>query len=346
MKLAHTAGVVLLLTSSACLFGQESANAGLNTVIAEVGGQQLTLGGLEQNMATRLFQARQQYYQAERAALEQWIDEQLLANEAHRQNITVEQLLDRNVTQLVKDPTEDQMRVYFEGVNTKEAFESMSDKILQHIREIRAAKLRTALIESLRQQLGVKITFVAPKAAVSVSSSPVLGAQNASIQLVEFGDYQCPYCQQAYPIVKQLLENYGAKVAFSFRDLPLPMHPQAPKAAEAARCAGVQGKYWEFYSSLFSTKQLEIPAIKEQAKKLALETSAFDKCLDAGDQAAAVAKDASEGQRLQLTGTPTFFINGHLFDGPLKYQALRDAIDKELGVAPSREVTNGQASIR
>src|SRR5262249_25939314 len=91
--------------------------------------------------------------------------------------------------------------------------------------------------------------------------------------------------------------------------------------------------------SLFTTKELAIPAIKEQAKKLALDTAAFDKCLDSGEQAAAVAKDASEAQRLQLTGTPTFFINGHLFDGPLAFEAMRSAIDKEQSGAPQKEAS-------
>jgi len=317
--------LLALVLSVPCLFGQAA-----DPVVAEVDGQQVTLSELERSMADKLFQARRQYYAVERAALEQWIDDQILANEARRQHISVEQLLDRNVNQHVTDPTEDQLRVYYEGINTDQPFESIRDKVLQHIRELRAAKIRAAYIKSLREQAGVLITFDAPSVALSAENSRLLGSQSAPIRLVEFADFQCPYCQQSYDEVKRLLEHYGAKVSFSFRDFPLPMHPQAPKAAEAARCAAAQGKFFDYYNALFTDKKLAVPELKEEAKKLSLDASAFDKCLDSGEQASAVQRDASEAQRLGISGTPTFFINGHLYDGPAKYEAFRDAIDKEL----------------
>jgi protein-disulfide isomerase len=321
----------MLAVSSVGLLAQVPGGAASSPVIAEVGGQKITLGELEQNMAAKLFQARQQFYVAERTALEQYLDEQVLANEARRQNITVEQLLERSIH--VADPTEDQMRVYFEAVNTDQPFEVMRDKVLQHIRDTRAAKIRAAYVKSLREQAGLRITFDPPTAELAVAQTPILGSPNAPVHLVEFGDFQCPYCQQAHSIIKKLLEEYGAKVSFSFRDFPLPMHPLAPKAAEAARCAAVQGKFWEFYDAMFTNQKLAIPELKEDARKLALDTAAFDKCLDSGEKKDALAKDASEAQHLQLSGTPTFFINGHIYNGAVSQQELRQAIDTELVAA-------------
>jgi protein-disulfide isomerase len=159
--------------------------------------------------------------------------------------------------------------------------------------------------------------------------------------LVEFGDYQCPYCQQIHPEVNKILAHYGDKVSFAFHDFPLQMHAQAQKAAEAARCAGAQGKYWNFHDALFENgKKLDVPQLKDQAQKLSLDAAKFDKCLDSGEQAGAVAKDAAEARRLGLSGTPTFFINGHLFPGPLKYDALRDTIDKELASNTTSQAAN------
>jgi len=330
-----------LIAGTIGLCAQSTSDSIQNTVVAEVGGQKLTLGQLEQNMASRLFQARQQYYIAESAALEQWIDEELLAKEAQGQNITVDQLLERTIH--VVDPTDDQMRVYFEGLNTDQPFEAVRDKVLQHIRELRTAKIRAAYVKSLREQAGVRIMFAAPTVEFA-ASAPVLGPENARIRLIEFGDYQCPYCQQAHPVVKKLLETYGSKMSFSFRDFPLPMHPEAPKASEAVRCAGVQGKFWEFHNAVFADKKLAVTDLKDEARKLALDTAAFDKCLDTGAQTAAVAKNTAEAQRLQVTGTPTFFINGHLFSGALTYDEMSKAIDNELRVASTPEVT--KASIR
>lgn len=331
----------MVLASSAILFGQASANAGqetagTETAIADVGGQKLTLSELEHSMADRLFQARQQYYVAQRAALEQWIDDQVLDAEAKRQHITVKELLDRNVKAKVTDPTDDQMRVYYEGVNTDQPFEAVRDKVLQHIRDVRTAKVGAAYVKTLRDQAAVQITFVSPVADVNPGDVPAMGPVNASIRLVEFGDFQCPYCQQAHVEIKKLMEHYGDKISFSFRDYPLPMHPQAPKAAEAARCAGAQGKFWNYFDALFSDKKLAPADLKEEAKKLSLDTAVFDKCLDSGEQAGSVEKDASKAQHLGVNATPTFFINGHLYSGAVKYDAFRDAIDKELAASSGK----------
>lgn len=326
----------MLLTSSQCLCAQSNIAAGSETVVAEIDGQQITLGKVEPALRAQLFQAQQQYYLAERAALERWIDNQLLANEAARQQITVAELVDRNINSQVKDPTDDQMQVFYEGMKTDQPFEPLRDKILQHIRELRAAKIRSTYLQSLRRQAHALITFAPPAAQIAPGNIPVRGSVSAPVHIIEFGDYECPYCQRVFPVVQQLLSEYGAKMSFSFRDYPLPMHAEAPKAAEATHCAAAQGKFWEFYNVLFNSKKLAIPDLKEEASKLSLNTEAFNKCLDSGEQAANVAKDVAEAQRLQLTGTPTFFINGRFFDGPLTYEALRTAVEHEL-LAVSKE---------
>jgi len=340
---------LLLTASSACLFGQAAANAGQpsagpETVIAEMGGQKVTLSDLEHGMADRLFQARLQYYSAERAALEQYLDDEVLAAEARRQQLTVKELLERNVNAKITDPTEDQLRVYYEGVNTDQPFEAVRDKVLQHIRESRIAKARAAYVKSLREQAGVLVTFAPPVADVNIAEGPIRGPKNAPVRLVEFADFQCPYCQQVHADIQKVLEHFGDKISFSYRDFPLPMHPQAPKAAEAARCAGAQGKFWEFHDALFTDKKLAPADLKEEARKLSLDTAVFDKCLDSGEQAASVEKDASKAQHLGVTGTPTFFINGHQFTGPAKYDVFRDAIEKELAVVSGKVAQDAVAS--
>jgi len=330
------ARILTLLACVASVFGQAGGNPGQDLVVAEVDGEKLTLTQFEQGMAARLFQARQQYYLAQRAALEQWIDDQVLANEARRQKITVKELLDRNIQ--VTDPTDDQMRVYYEGVNTDQPYEVVREKVLKHIRDLRSSKIRAAYVKSLREKAGAMISFAAPAAAFDPGTGFVLGARDAQVRLVEFADYECAYCQQAHPIIKRLVAEYGSKISFAFRDFPLPMHPQAVKAAEAARCAGSQGKFWEYHDALFNDRKFAISDLKETARKLPLDAAVFDRCLDSGEQAPAVAKDTSEAQRLQLSGTPTFFINGRLFTGALTYGELASAIDKELALGSSNKV--------
>ena len=110
------------------------------------------------------------------------------------------------------------------------------------------------------------------------------------------------------------------------------MHQHSEKAAEAARCAGEQGKFWEYHDALYSEKALTVAELKEHARSLQLNGEQFDQCLDTGKMAVAVKKDLEEGNRLGLTGTPSFFVNDHFFSGALDYTALKQMVEQQLAV--------------
>jgi protein-disulfide isomerase len=307
-----------------------------SAVVAEVNGDKLTVADLEQREATELLQSRYKYYQAERKALDDLIDQHLLEIQARKESLTVDQLLQREVTSKLKtDPTEDQLRIYYEGVETDQPFEAMRDQILQHIQEARRTKARAAYVKTLRSQAQITIALTSPTAPVEQTHSPVRGNRDAPVVLVEFADYQCPYCQKVHSDLEKLQKEYGNRLALVYKDYPLPMHPYAQKAAEAARCAGVQGKFWEFHDMLFAGKKLQPADLREQARTLNLDEGQFDKCLVEGHEAADVEKDAAEARSLGITGTPSFFINGHFFSGVLTYAALRDMVEQQLARSPS-----------
>jgi protein-disulfide isomerase len=189
----------------------------------------------------------------------------------------------------------------------------------------------------------VQINVAPPETEVTVDNAPKRGAQNAPVLVVEFADYECPYCQRIHPELKKLEEEFAGKVALAFKDFPLPMHSRAAKAAEAARCAGEQGKFWEFHDTLFDNSQkLELAQLKEYARALKLDTARFDQCLDGGEQAPAVRKDFAQGQRLGLTGTPSFFVNRHFLSGAVKYDTLREIVEQQLArpTPPPHEVAS------
>jgi len=158
----------------------------------------------------------------------------------------------------------------------------------------------------------------------------VRGPAGAPVTVVEFADYQCPYCQKVNPALAKIQEQLGAKVSVVFKDFPLPMHANAEKASEAARCAGAQGKFWEFHDALFDNKKFGVLELKAQAHTLNLDQARFDHCLDSGEQADAVHKDLAEGQHLGLTGTPSFFVNGHFLSGAISYAKLQETVEQEL----------------
>lgn len=301
-------------------------------VIAEIGSNKITAADLEQEMGGKLLQARYQYYVNQRSALDTLIDDQLIAAEAKKQGLSVEQLTQQVVYKNVQDPTEDQLKVYYEGLDTQQPYEAVRSQVLEHIRTLRQAKARAAYVAELRKSVDVAVLLMPPRADVDISGSYVDGPPDAQVMLVEFADYECPYCEKVSPALKQLKKEYGGTVAIAYKDMPLPMHQRAEKAAEAARCAGEQGKFWEYHDLLYSTRGLSTPELKAQARTLGLNGDSFDQCLDSGKTAAAVKKDFDEGNRLGLTGTPSFFVNGHFFSGARDYAALKQMIEQQLAV--------------
>ena len=327
---------LLLFSSSFCLLAFDdtsTAPSSNNGVVLEVDGTKLTLADLEQKHPFGLFQARNAFYQAETRALDEFATEYLLEQQAQKEHVTVEELLERHANSVVPkgEPSEEALRLYYEGIESKEPFEAMRAGILEHIRQSRMLKAKTEYVQTLRSKAHIAVSAAPPRAAVSLKDTPVRGvAANAPVTVVEYADYECPYCQQVQPALDKLETEYKGKVTFAYKDLPLPMHPHAQKAAEAAHCAGAQGKYWEYHDMLLATKKLEISQLKEDAGALKLDTKAFDKCLDSGEQAEAVKAQNAEAQSLQLQGTPSFFINGQFFSGGLTYEQLRGIVDEAL----------------
>ncbi len=172
---------------------------------------------------------------------------------------------------------------------------------------------------------------------VSADDDPVLGDPNAPVTIIEFSDYQCPFCrrfwQQTLPLIKQNFIDTG-KVKLVYRDFPLNFHQYAQKAAEAAECAGEQGKYWEYHDILFE-RQSEwstqgVQKFKDYAAELGLDLEQFSSCLDSGKYAQEVQKDYQDGVSYGVQGTPTFFINGVKIVGAQPYQTFETVINQFL----------------
>jgi protein-disulfide isomerase len=319
-------GAAMAMLSSGCLWAQNDASS----VVAEIGGVKVTMGELEQQESAKLLSAHYQYYQAETKALNDLIDKKLLEQKAKSEHLTVEQLLDREVNSKVQDPTEDQMKVYYEGLETDQPYEQVRGKILEKIRELRSNKIKAAYMKDLKASTLVAVMLEPPQASVNTQNDPTLGSDKAAVTLVEFADYECPYCQKVAADVKRLKADYGDKLTLTYKDFPLPMHSRAEKAAEATRCAGKQGKYWDLHDEIFKSKELDVDQLKAQARALKLDADLFDKCLDSGEEASIVEQDKKEGMRLGINGTPSFFINGRFLSGAVDYAALRQVVDQQL----------------
>ncbi|MBR9678484.1 MAG: DsbA family protein [Nanoarchaeota archaeon] len=187
------------------------------------------------------------------------------------------------------------------------------------------------------QPLGAQKPALQPNVQVSVDDDPVKGSANAPVTIVEFSDFECPFCARFYEQTMGLIdENYiqTGKVKLVFRDFPLAFHENAQKASEAAECADEQGKFWEYHDSLFENQgewsSIGVNKFKEYAQELGLNTEKFDACLDSGKYASEVQKDLSDGQGYGVSGTPTFFVNGIKIVGAQPYSAFQQLIEQEL----------------
>jgi|HubBroStandDraft_4_1064222.scaffolds.fasta_scaffold386560_2 protein-disulfide isomerase len=161
----------------------------------------------------------------------------------------------------------------------------------------------------------------------------IQGPENAAATLVEYGDYECPYCGRAYPIVKRVQKHFAKGLRFVFRNFPLSnMHPQAESAAETAEFAGAHGKFWEMHDGLFENQErLGGPLYLELAQAMSLSAEQLQQALEEGKYQKRVRADFSTGVRSGVNGTPTFFINGKRHDGPFDFESLVLAIEQELG---------------
>jgi protein-disulfide isomerase len=215
-------------------------------------------------------------------------------------------------------------------------------KVWDHLRSQKVAERRQSYVQSLRGQGTVTVLLEPPagsRVQVSGDRGFSRGAKDAPVTIVEFSDFQCPYCKTATATLKQLLDKYPGKVRLVFRDFPLvSLHPQAPKAHEAARCAGDQGKFWEYHDLLFERSPKMSPQdLKQYAQDLKLDAAAFASCLDGGKYTAEVDRDTQEGAGLGLTGTPSFFVNGRQLVGAQPIAAFQRLVDGELAKQAAKQ---------
>lgn len=174
---------------------------------------------------------------------------------------------------------------------------------------------------------------------VPIDDDPVLGAQDAPITMIEFSDYECPFCTKFHnEVFGQLIEEYGSQIRFVYRDFPLTsIHPEAFPAAEAANCAGEQGNYWGYHDKLFKggPEALSADAYIQYAEELSLDMAAFQECLETRRYQDEVQADLDYAVQLGVRSTPTFFINGIGVVGAQPYEVFQQVIENELaGVIP------------
>jgi protein-disulfide isomerase len=318
--------------------------------LAEVNGEPITGEELERALGARLRQLEQQIYDLKRRQLETLISELLLIQEAGRRGTSVPALLDAEVTAKVGLVTEQEVEAFYRANKARLRGEeaTVREQVRTYLQQQKLAAQRAQLVETLRSQAKVVDRLQAPpvvRVEVPFDGAVIRGAADAPVTIVEFSDFHCPFCKQVQPTLVQLLARYPGKVKLVYRDFPIDgLHPQARRAAEAARCAWDQGKFWEYHDLLFAGPASATPEeLERYAGQVGLDTGVFGRCLSEGVHRAAVQRDFDEGARLGVAGTPGFFINGRPLSGAQPLEAFVRVIEEELARMPSPRTAGEEA---
>jgi len=312
--------------------------------VASIDGETITQGELDAWIKEELFRdqtedrAAAEIYELRSRALQRLLDERVLAAEADRRGVSTVEVL--RLEREARGPVGDEQVTAFYEKNKQNlggaTFEQVKDRIRSFLDEQRSGEITA----DLRQRAKIEVLLDVPRIVVG-SEGPSRGPADAPVTIVEFSDFQCPYCARVGPTLEQVLARYPQQVRLVYRHLPLDrIHPRARAAAEASACADEQGRFWEFHDKLFANQRaLAEGDLQRYAKDLELDAAAFTQCVkerkfeglvDRDLEAATLAATASGKSGL---GTPAFFINGILLSGAKPAAEFFRVIDAELARA-------------
>jgi protein-disulfide isomerase len=338
----------LFLTAVLSLFGCSSAPAAQEAApgdaAARVGDRVVTNKELDDRWKaldpSGHAEAQQKAYDGKRSALDALVADALIAEAAKKKNMSPEAFEQAELKARIKPVGEaDVVTFYQSNINQMQgrSLEVMAPAIRRYLQDQQTDAARSALIAELRSSgPEVRVLFEPPRHEIEVTAEdPSLGSPSAPVTLVEFSDFQCPFCQRVAPTLKQVKDKYGDKVRVVWKDFPLTqIHPQAFKAGEAAHCAADQGKFWEYHDRLFANQQALQPTdLKKYAADMGLDAAAFTTCLDSSKHGERVRDGVAEGSRLGVNSTPTIYINGRVLSGAQPYEVIASVIDEELAKA-------------
>ena len=296
-------------------------------VVAEVNGQTITAEELDKHAAGALQQVRDQEYEVRKTALEDMINQRLVNKEAAERGVSEKELIRLEVDEKVGPPTSSEIQEVYDANRDRVGGRSRAEvepQIVASLVRQRAAERARAFSQALRDQAKVRIVLEQPRTEVTIpAGTAVLGPADAPVTIVEFSDYLCPYCQSAEAVVAKVLERYKGKVKFVHRDL-LIGRPRSLAVARAAMCAGDQGKFWEYRHDLLSTPgDWSDQDLEARAARLGLRAADFRACLASDRHDKTILASTEDGQKLGVTGTPTFFVNGRRMTGRAQRAAIR-----------------------
>jgi protein-disulfide isomerase len=319
---------------------QAIAKSDIPDVVATLGDEKITMADIRVRAGDDLDKLDMQYQLTKskiiNTALDSILRHKTVDAEAQKTGKSVEQLIAAEAPGGVIEPSDADIATWYKEnqarVGTR-PIEQLRLQIADLLRTQRRQDAEKKLMTRLATERQIAITYKPFRLQFANGDAPSLGRKDAPITLVEFSDFQCPYCQRMAPVLKEVSQKYGDKVRIVYRQYPIPsLHPFALKAAEASLCANDQGKFWEIHDAMFQDQQkLSVTDLKATAGRLGMDQKKFNACLDSGKYAEQVQNDSKEAIKSGVSGTPAVFVNGIVVDGgSVPFSVVEAAIQKEM----------------
>jgi protein-disulfide isomerase len=309
-------------------------------VVAKVGGEEITEEQLIGDDKLDFFDLKKREYELKMDRLNKLLVDKLVGEEAKKAGMSTDDYVNKKVVggDIKVSPAEYKKFVAEKHIPESQINPQIKERIESYLQSLKKQDLIQAHIAKLTKGQPVEVYFKKPKmeVAVDAGNAPAFGPDSAPIKIVEFSDFQCPFCARGADVVHELKKKYGSKVRISFKQFPLPMHKDARPASEAALCVNEQNsdKFWKFHDIAFKKQdKLDSAGLEAAAKESGADVGKFKECVAAKKFADAVQKDMDYGEKIGVKSTPTFFVNGQLVSGAVPIEQFSEIIDDELANA-------------
>jgi protein-disulfide isomerase len=316
-----------------------SASTGASTesadhVVAVVGTRKITVAEVDAAIKPELTRLDMEKYQARKGKVDELVQRALVEEAAKAKGVSPDELMTREVASHAKEPSDQEIQEFWDKhkEQIKGKLEEQKDRIKQYLKTRTLGTRQGEYLAELRKNAKVEVYLEPPRLEIATTGGIEKGDKSAPITFIEFSDYQCPFCARSQDVVKQVVEKYGDKLYRVFMDFPLTsIHPLAMPAAAASRCAGEQGKYWEYHDVLFQRQaQLSEENFRKWAEELGVDGAKFDACMKEDKHRKDIQRGMEVAQQAGVTGTPAFFLNGIMISGAQPFEQFESIIQSEL----------------
>ncbi|MET1254087.1 DsbA family protein [Aliikangiella maris] len=333
----HTLNKISLIILFLSIMCSAALAKGQSSVAATINGESITFEQLDSSNKIQIYETELKLFELRSNQLKDILIPKFIQLDNRSKGLTTQQYMDKYIVQSIEiSPQKIEEFAKQQKIPDDKLDDGLKDRIRSYLNR---QNIATAMESWYQKQLNkhqVSINLkkpIEPKFEIDVGSAPYLGKKDAPVTMIEYSDFECPFCARANDTVKTLLKKYGDKIKFVYKHFPLDFHKNAQKAAEASMCAREQGEdyFWQLHDQMFDDyRNLSVGVIKDKAKALGLDTEQFANCLNTDKYADYVAQDFKQGQQLGVAATPVFFINGRMINGAQPVDIFIDKIEQAL----------------